>query len=78
MTEQPEHQPMPIFTPAMFCNCSEAAADWDDSHLESDEDGNTLCSKEFHGTVCTTCQNANDDGPTWLPSAVEWPCPHAA
>ena len=73
-----EHRRTEVFSWADSCDCDENAADYDDDHCESDEDGQYICSKNFLGYVCGLCEDEAEDGPSWKPEGVLWPCPPIA
>jgi hypothetical protein len=73
-----EHSRIEVYKLADSCDCNPDADDYDEHHGESDEDGQSLCSKGFLGWICGDCDNEDGEGPDWRPDRFEWPCPPVA
>ncbi|MEV7470237.1 hypothetical protein AB0O20_27590 [Streptomyces kronopolitis] len=73
-----EHTRIEVYQLAQGCGCDENADDYDETHAESDENGEPLCSRKLLGHVCDNCRDAEEAGPEWAPDRYAWPCPPIA
>ena len=70
------HQPTEVHQWAELCACvNDGSNEYENDHSELDDSDNAICSRTILGRICGSCEDAEGDGPEWLPDRVLWPCP---